>query len=127
MQQQLSGNDDHSKPNENFNTTKSESTWFILPLDYGKLLNQQNRYHSINETVSTQELPETGLPPPPEFPEPTSTEAYIIPTLGLHQGTFVFSYLSTFLSYITPYDLPVGKSDGATRRPAMGPDFQKVD
>ncbi|XP_038112149.1 prominin-1 isoform X1 [Culex quinquefasciatus] len=53
------------------------------------------------------ELPETGLPPPPEFPEPTSTEAYIIPTLGLHQGTFVFSYLSTFLSYITPYDLPV--------------------
>ncbi|XP_035784640.1 prominin-1-A-like isoform X2 [Anopheles albimanus] len=42
-----------------------------------------------------------------DFPEPVATNNYIIPTLGLHQGTFVFSYLSTFLSYITPYDLPV--------------------
>ncbi|XP_065083969.1 prominin-1-A isoform X1 [Ochlerotatus camptorhynchus] len=53
--------------------------------------------------------PPTQSPPtlPQDFPEPTATDAYIIPTLGLHEGTFVFSYLSTFLSYITPYDLPV--------------------
>ncbi|XP_062559177.1 prominin-1 isoform X2 [Armigeres subalbatus] len=51
----------------------------------------------------TQSLPR----PAQDFPEPTPTDAYIIPTLGLHEGTFVFSYLSTFLSYITPYDLPV--------------------
>ncbi|XP_055627001.1 prominin-1 isoform X2 [Toxorhynchites rutilus septentrionalis] len=44
---------------------------------------------------------------PQQLPEPTASEAYIIPTLGLHQGAFVFSYLSTFLSYITPYELPV--------------------
>ncbi|XP_055534148.1 prominin-1 isoform X1 [Wyeomyia smithii] len=46
-------------------------------------------------------------PIPQDFPEPVPSEAYIIPTLGLQQGTFVFSYLSIFLSYITPYDLPV--------------------
>ncbi|XP_062711894.1 prominin-1 isoform X1 [Aedes albopictus] len=53
--------------------------------------------------------PPTQSPPTPpqEFPEPTPSDAYIIPTLGLHEGTFVFSYLSTFLSYITPYELPV--------------------
>ncbi|XP_035892122.1 prominin-1-like isoform X1 [Anopheles stephensi] len=44
---------------------------------------------------------------PHDYPEPVATDSYIIPTLGLYHGTFVFSYLSTFLSYITPYDLPV--------------------
>ncbi|ETN67695.1 hypothetical protein AND_000415 [Anopheles darlingi] len=50
---------------------------------------------------------EQAIAVPQDFPEPVATNSYIIPTLGLHQGTFVFSYLSTFLSYITPYDLPV--------------------
>ncbi|XP_058830362.1 prominin-1 isoform X2 [Topomyia yanbarensis] len=44
---------------------------------------------------------------PQDFPEPTASDAYIIPTLGITRGSFGFSYLSTFLSYITPYDLPV--------------------
>ncbi|EAL38824.1 AGAP011953-PA, partial [Anopheles gambiae str. PEST] len=44
---------------------------------------------------------------PHDYPEPVATDSYIIPTLGLYHGSFVFTYLSTFLSYITPYDLPV--------------------
>ncbi|XP_052862856.1 prominin-1 [Anopheles cruzii] len=44
---------------------------------------------------------------PQEYPEPDATDSYLIPTLGLHHGAFVFAYISTFLSYITPYDLPV--------------------
>ncbi|KFB49997.1 hypothetical protein ZHAS_00018038 [Anopheles sinensis] len=51
--------------------------------------------------------PEQTTIVPQDYPEPVATENYIIPTLGLHHGSFVFSYLSTFLSYITPYDLPV--------------------
>ncbi|XP_053678459.1 prominin-1 [Anopheles nili] len=44
---------------------------------------------------------------PHDYPEPVATEDYVIPTLGLYHGSFVFAYLSTFLSYITPYELPV--------------------
>ena len=36
-------------------------------------------------------------------------ETYQIPQLGFFEnGTFVFSSLRTFLSYITPNDVPVG-------------------
>lgn len=37
-----------------------------------------------------------------------SAESYQIPQLGFENGTFIFSSLRTFLSYITPNDVPVG-------------------
>lgn len=40
-------------------------------------------------------------------PMPTTTAPYVIPSLALGEGTFVFTYLGVFLSYITPHDLPV--------------------
>lgn len=43
-----------------------------------------------------------------DIPEPKATGTYVVPTLGLSDGTFVFTYLGAFLSYITPQDLPVG-------------------
>lgn len=46
-----------------------------------------------------------------DFPEPTSSTNYVVPTLRLDEGTFIFTYLNAFLSYITPHDLPVGMSD----------------
>jgi hypothetical protein len=45
---------------------------------------------------------------PQQFPEPTATDEYIIPKLGLGNGYFFFSNIATFLSYVTPQDLPVG-------------------
>lgn len=45
-----------------------------------------------------------------DIPEPKATGTYVVPTLGLSDGTFVFTYLGAFLSYITPQDLPVGMS-----------------
>lgn len=44
-----------------------------------------------------------------DFPEPKQSGNYMIPTLGIDEGTFIFTHLSLFLSYITPHDLPVGK------------------
>lgn len=44
-----------------------------------------------------------------DFPEPKQSGNYLVPTLGIDQGTFVFTHLSLFLSYITPHDLPVGE------------------
>lgn len=44
-----------------------------------------------------------------EFPEPTASANYVVPTLGLDEGVFIFSYLNAFLSYITPHDLTIGK------------------
>lgn len=44
-----------------------------------------------------------------DFPEPTPSANYIVPTLKLDEGTFIFTYLNVFLSYITPHDLPVGE------------------
>lgn len=46
------------------------------------------------------------------LPEPKSTTAgnYVVDTLGLDEGTFLFTHLSSFLSYITPHDIPVGKT-----------------
>ncbi len=41
-------------------------------------------------------------------PEADATSSYIIPTLGLSDGWFIFAYVSNFLSFITPQDLPVG-------------------
>ncbi|KAJ6647515.1 Prominin-1 [Pseudolycoriella hygida] len=41
------------------------------------------------------------------FPEPAPSANYIVPSLGLDEGIFIFSYLNVFLSYITPHDLPV--------------------
>lgn len=43
-----------------------------------------------------------------DFPEPTPSANYVVPTLRLNEGTFIFTYLNAFLSYITPHDLPVG-------------------
>lgn len=37
-----------------------------------------------------------------------ATESYQIPQLGFENETFIFSSLRTFLSYITPNDVPVG-------------------
>ena len=37
-----------------------------------------------------------------------TAESYQIPQLGFENGTFFFSSLRTFLSYITPNDVPVG-------------------
>ncbi|XP_037024841.1 prominin-1-A [Bradysia coprophila] len=42
-----------------------------------------------------------------DFPEPTATANYVLPTLRLDEGPFIFTYLNAFLSYITPHDLPV--------------------
>ena len=44
-----------------------------------------------------------------EFPEVPEGESFHIQELGLSEGMFVFSYLSNFLSWIQPYDFPVGK------------------
>uniref|UniRef100_A0A182M467 Uncharacterized protein n=1 Tax=Anopheles culicifacies TaxID=139723 RepID=A0A182M467_9DIPT len=67
---------------------------------------------TLEALVSSQMRPNKGsieqaVSIPHDYPEPVATDSYIIPTLGLYHGSFVFSYLSTFLSYITPYDLPV--------------------
>lgn len=43
-----------------------------------------------------------------EYPEPKSSGNYVISSLDLHDGTFLFSYVSAFLSYVTPQELPVG-------------------
>lgn len=45
-----------------------------------------------------------------EYPEPKPSGNYVIPSLDLHDGTFLFSYVSAFLLYITPQELPVGKA-----------------
>lgn len=45
---------------------------------------------------------------PKDMPEAKAAGTYVVPTLGLSDGTFVFTYLGAFLSYITPQDLPVG-------------------
>lgn len=42
-------------------------------------------------------------------PEAKPTGSYAISTLEVHNGAFHFTYLATFLSYITPHELPVGK------------------
>lgn len=44
-----------------------------------------------------------------DFPEPTTSTNYVVPTLRLDEGTFIFTYLNAFLSYITPHDISVGK------------------
>lgn len=41
-------------------------------------------------------------------PEAEATSGYVVPSLGLADGWFIFAYVSSFLSYITPQDLPVG-------------------
>lgn len=46
-----------------------------------------------------------------EFTNPTAIDNYVVPSLKLDDGTFVFSYLATFLSFITPHDLPIGKRE----------------
>lgn len=45
-----------------------------------------------------------------EYPEPKTSGNYVISSLDLHDGTFLFSYVSAFLSYVTPQELPVGES-----------------
>lgn len=40
--------------------------------------------------------------------EAEATSGYVVPSLGLADGWFIFAYVSSFLSYITPQDLPVG-------------------
>ncbi|XP_055705243.1 prominin-1-A isoform X3 [Phlebotomus papatasi] len=40
-------------------------------------------------------------------PEAKPTGSYAISTLEVHEGAFHFTYLATFLSYITPHELPV--------------------
>uniref|UniRef100_A0A336K270 CSON005264 protein n=1 Tax=Culicoides sonorensis TaxID=179676 RepID=A0A336K270_CULSO len=42
-----------------------------------------------------------------DYPEPKPNGNYVIPSLDLHDGTFLFSYVSAFLSYVTPQELPV--------------------
>lgn len=41
-------------------------------------------------------------------PDPQITGAYVIPTLGLDESS-LFSHLGSFLSFLTPHELPVGK------------------
>jgi hypothetical protein len=43
------------------------------------------------------------------FPDMPEGEELHIQELGLSEGIFVFSYISSFLSWIQPYDFPVGK------------------
>jgi hypothetical protein len=43
------------------------------------------------------------------FPDVPDGEDLHIQELGLSEGPFVFSYISSFLSWIQPYDFPVGK------------------
>ncbi|XP_063709538.1 prominin-1 isoform X2 [Culicoides brevitarsis] len=42
-----------------------------------------------------------------EYPEPKPSGNYVISSLDLHDGTFLFSYVSAFLAYVTPQELPV--------------------
>jgi hypothetical protein len=44
-----------------------------------------------------------------KFPDMPEGEELHIQELGLSQGLFVFSYISSFLSWIQPYDFPVGE------------------
>jgi hypothetical protein len=44
-----------------------------------------------------------------KFPDVPEGEELHIQELGLSEGPFVFSYISSFLSWIQPYDFPVGK------------------
>lgn len=39
----------------------------------------------------------------------TAGASYVVPTMSIGDGTFAFTYLSAFLSFITPHDLPVCK------------------
>lgn len=44
-----------------------------------------------------------------KFPDVPEGEELHIQELGLSEGLFIFSYISSFLSWIQPYDFPVGK------------------
>jgi hypothetical protein len=44
-----------------------------------------------------------------KFPDVPEGEEFHIQELGLSEGLFVFRYISSFLSWVQPYDFPVGK------------------
>lgn len=59
----------------------------------------------IHEDHQTSMLPSSSV----VVADDVVSAAYVIPTLALGDGTFVFTYLGNFLSHITPHDLPVRK------------------
>jgi hypothetical protein len=58
---------------------------------------------------TTLQHPSRTSAPKLKFPDVPKGEKFHIQELGLSEGLFVFSYISSFLSWIQPYDFPVGK------------------
>lgn len=58
---------------------------------------------------TTLQHPSRTSAPILKFPDVPEGEELHIQELGLSEGLFVFSYIGSFLSWIHPYDFPVGK------------------
>ncbi|EDX08542.1 GD17869 [Drosophila simulans] len=68
---------------------------------------------------STIALPTTTTAPPTTTPATFFT--YSIPGMDIAPGPFIFTYVSEFLSLITPEELPLGKSLHVRPRSGRGP------